>query len=141
MPVVNIDDILVSGKTEAEHVSNLTAALDKLTELGLTLNIEKCNLFQTSLAYVGFILSGHGIKPNPEKIKAVVNALGPRAVIELQSFLGAVNYYNKFIEQKSSIAYTLLRNGWHWGETENSALTLLKLRKLTEAPLLCLCNK
>ena len=44
MVVVNIDDILVSGKTEVDHVTNLTAVLDKLSELGQILNDKKQSL-------------------------------------------------------------------------------------------------
>ena len=145
MTVVNIDDILVSGKNEAEHLSNLTDVLDKLTELGLTLNVKKCKFFQQSVEYVGFILNKNGIQTNPEKIKAVVEAPEPKTVHELQSFLGALNYYGKFIEHKSTIAaplYSLLQGDtkWHWGETERNAFASLK-QTLTEAPLLCLYNK
>ena len=90
-------------------------------------------------------MSEHGIQTNPDKIKAVVNAPTPKNVMELQSFLGAVNYYNKFIEHKSTISsplYTLLRKNvpWKWGEAESDAFSLLK-QKLTEAPLLCLYDK
>ena len=65
------DDILVSGKDDAEHLENLSRVFEKLTELGLTLKTSKCNFFQSSIEYVGFILNEHGISANPEKIRAV----------------------------------------------------------------------
>ena len=112
MTVVNIDDILVSGKDDAEHLENLSRVFEKLTELGLTLKTSKCNFFQSSIEYVGFILNEHGISANPEKIRAVLNAPEPNNVGEVQSFLGAVNYYGKFLKHMSSIAsplYQLLK--------------------------------
>ena len=46
LPVVNIDDILISGTDTPNHVSNVLAVLDRLTELGVTLNLDKCKFFQ-----------------------------------------------------------------------------------------------
>ena len=92
MTVVNIDDILVSGKNDDEHFRNLELVLQKLTELSLTLNVKKCKFFQKSVEYVGFILSENGIQTNTEKVKSVIDAPEPKNVTELQSFLGAVNY-------------------------------------------------
>ena len=87
MTVVNIDDILISGETDEQHVENLT-----LAELELTVNFSKCKSFVKEIEYAGFILSQHGIRTNPTKIKAVVDAPIPVKVTQLQSFLGWTNY-------------------------------------------------
>ena len=87
MTVVNIVDILVSGKDKAEHLDNLSKVFAKLT-LSLTLKTAKCNFFQPNIEYVGFMLNAHGIQTNPAKIEAVINAPASTSVNELQSFLG-----------------------------------------------------
>ena len=69
MTVVNIDDILVFGKTEENHVTNLTAIIDKFSEPGLTLNDIKGQFLKKSVDFVGFILSEHGLQTNPEKVQ------------------------------------------------------------------------
>ena len=85
-------------KTRPNNLENLAKVFKKLTELGLTLKTLKYKFLQPSIEYVGFILNKYGIKSNPEKIKAVVDAPEPSNINELQSFLGAVNYYGKFIK-------------------------------------------
>ena len=45
MTVVKIDDILISGTDEADHLNNLTSVFEILARLGLTLNESKCRFF------------------------------------------------------------------------------------------------
>ena len=97
MTAVNQDDVVITGKNISHHIQNVKAVLDKFLELGITLNIKKCKFFQKTVDYVGFILSKDGISTNPGKTKAVLDAPTPRNVTELQSFLGAINYYGHFI--------------------------------------------
>ena len=75
----------------------------------------------------------------------MIDAPEPSTINELQSFLGAVNYYGKFIKHMSSITsplYQLRRKDvpWKWAETEKDAFQLLK-KYLMETSLLCLYDK
>ena len=74
MTVVNIDDILISREMNEQHVENLSLVLEKLAELGLTINFSKCKFFEKEIEDAGFILSQHGICTYHTKIKAVVDA-------------------------------------------------------------------
>ena len=117
MTVVKIINILISGETDEQHVENLTLVLEILAELGLTVNFSKCKIFEKEIEYVGFILSQHGIRMNPTTIKAVVDVPIPVQVTQLQSLLGCINYYGKFIENMSNIAsplYKLLLKDVKW---------------------------
>ena len=138
--VVKIDDILISGADDEDHLKNLTAVFDILSRLGLTLNKSKCKFFQEEVEYLGFFLDKTGIRTNPEKTKAIINAPASTNLNELQSFLEDVNYYDKFIPDMASIAndlYKLLRKEreWYWGAAQQDAFNKLK-DKLTETPLL-----
>ena len=42
---VRTDDILISGKTNTEHLKNLSKVLDVIHDLGLTVNRDKCKFF------------------------------------------------------------------------------------------------
>ena len=74
-----------------------------------------------------------------------MDAPTPRNVTELQSFLGAINYYGHFIPGMSNITvplYNLLQKGvdWKWADEQEHAFVFLKT-KLTESPILCLYDK
>ena len=93
-----LDDILISGKNEAEHAKNLHAVLERLTKHGLRGRPDKCEFFVKSVEYLGHILDGNGIKPKPNKLKAITEMPPPRNLSQLESFLGMSQYYGKFIK-------------------------------------------
>ena len=97
MVVVYIDDILITGRTDEEHLENMEKVLQRLQQYRLRLKKEKCFFLQPSVEYLGYIIDAEGLHATPQKIEAIVNAPQPRNVQELRSFLGLVNYYGKFI--------------------------------------------
>ena len=52
-------------------------------------------------------MSADGVKPDPEKIKAIIKMDVPKAVTELQRFLGMINYVGKFIPNLAEVAAPL----------------------------------
>lgn len=92
-----IDDLIIGGATEQEHDENLNEALRRLQDAGFKLKIEKCEFKRDTLKFLGLVIDKHGVKPNPEKIAVIQNLPAPIDVPQLQSFLGAVTWYGKFI--------------------------------------------
>ena len=64
---------------------------------------EKCEFLKEEVKYLGYTVSNEGIQPDTEKVEAIVNAPSPESVQSLQSFLGMVNFYGRFIENLSSL--------------------------------------
>lgn len=95
--VVYIDDILVTGRTEEEHLRNLTAVLQRLQKAGLKLKNKKCTFFAKSVEYLGHKIDADGLHPMPEKVQAVKDAPCPMNVSELKSYIGLLSYYGKFL--------------------------------------------
>ena len=81
---VYMDDILVSGATDSEHLQNLRSLLKRLVEKGLRCRLEKCSFAQSSIEYLGHTLSRQGVSKG-KKVDAVKSSLPPRAA--LQEFL------------------------------------------------------
>ena len=69
--IVFIDDILVYSKNEEEHAENVVAVLRLLREHQLHAKLNKCNLFQTEVHYLGHVASKEGIAVDLEKIRAI----------------------------------------------------------------------
>ena len=92
-----LDDIIVTGRSEQEHLNNLQMTMDKLHASGLRLKLEKCQFFQDSVMYLGHILDKEGVRPHPDKVKAITAMPDPQNQSELRSFLGMVQYYDRFI--------------------------------------------
>ena len=131
MVCVYLDDILVSGKTQQEHLGNLHEVLTHLESAGLRLKREKCTFCQSEVTYLGHIISADGLKPSPNKVKAVSNLPSPSKVSELKTFLGLVNYYAKFLPDlatRLAPLYKLLKHdeSWIWSTEQETAFQDVK---------------
>lgn len=111
--LVFLDDLIVFSDTLKEHETRLLHVLNRLKEYGLKLSLEKCKFFQTSVRYLGHIVSRHGVKTDPQKIEALKTWLGPRNLKELRSFLGFIQYYSKIVKPLNdlTVGYPPLRKG------------------------------
>lgn len=105
--LVFLDDIIVFSKTLEEHETRLMKVLNRLKEYGLKLSPEKCKFFQTSVRYLGHIVSHKGVETDPEKVKALSSWPVPRDLKQLRSFLGFSGYYRRFIKNYSSLVKPL----------------------------------
>ena len=133
---VYIDDILISGKTEADHLCNLELVLSRLSSAGITLKRSKCIFATTSVEYLGHIIDNKGLHPSPSKIQAIQQAPASTNVIELRAFLGLVNYYYKFLPNLSSTLsplHLLLRKGTTWTWTESQQTAFNKVKQLLQS--------
>lgn len=113
------DDVNIGGKDVEDCRRNLELVLERFNEYGVRVNMEKCKFFKTEIVYLGHVISDGNLKPNEKKTEALLNAPKPKNVNELQSFLGLLNYYSKFIPNLSSELhpfYKLLQRnvGFEW---------------------------
>ena len=107
--VTLLDDILVTGTDMSQHVSRLELVLTKLQDVGLRLKPQKCEFGAREVIYLGYKIDKFGVHPTEDKIKAIKNAPRPSNKQELQSFLGLVNFYQRFIRNKSTLLEPLHR--------------------------------
>ena len=90
LPVVIIyfDDFLVTGETKAELELNLKQVLLRCREKNLKLQLKKCRFFLQQLPWLGHVI-GHGtLRPDPDKVDAIVNMPDPTDNQSLQRLLG-----------------------------------------------------
>ncbi|KAL0157149.1 hypothetical protein M9458_048395, partial [Cirrhinus mrigala] len=105
--IVYLDDIIVFGQTLEQHEERLLKVLDRLEECGLKVSIDKCQLCQPEVRYVGHLVSAAGVSADPAKIEAVARWKQPHDLKSLRSFLGFCGYYRRFIKDYSSIVRPL----------------------------------
>ncbi|XP_033986453.1 uncharacterized protein K02A2.6-like [Trematomus bernacchii] len=100
---VYLDDILVSGVDEEDHLQNLETVLAKLEEAGLRLRRSKCTFLEEEVEYLGHRVDAQGLHPVEKKVKAIMEAPNPTNVTELKSYLGLLNYYNTFLPNLATL--------------------------------------
>ena len=106
--VINIsDDITVYGSTIQEHDATLRKVLDRIRDYGLTLNLKKCKFRVTEIVFAGYKVSANGISLEESRVQTIMEMPEPTNATEVRSFLGMVNYCNKFIPDYSTISAPL----------------------------------
>lgn len=139
--VVNIiDDLLVWGDSQEQHDQRLVKLLERARQYDLKLNRNKCKIRMTEIKYIGHILSTKGLKPDDEKVRAVVQIPPPTDKQELLRFMGMVQYLAKFIPNLSEVSAPLRKllekdTEWHWDQAQRTSFEELK-RLVTNAPTL-----
>ena len=84
MVVVYIDDILVAGRSQEEHLVNLAQVLQRLEEAGMRLKKEKCLFCLPEVEYLRCSISAEGLRPSMAKVKAITDVPEPSKVLELK---------------------------------------------------------
>ena len=110
--IVYLDDILVSGATEAEHLPTLDQVFDRLEKAVLRVHKDKCEFMVKFVSYLGYQIDVDGLHPLSDKVQAVRDAPSPQSVQELKAYLSLLSYYSKFLPDLSTILaplYKLLR--------------------------------
>nr|GEY30013.1 hypothetical protein CTI12_AA187700 [Tanacetum cinerariifolium] len=70
----------------------------------LYMKLEKCSFTQDEVEFLGHKIKDGGLMMDDAKIKAIQDWEPPTKVTELRSFIGLVNYYERFIMGYSAIA-------------------------------------
>ena len=125
------DDVIVSGKSQAEHDNSLKKVFARLSKYGLTLNKSKCEFNKNKIEFYGMIFSANGMEPSPDKVKSIQDMDIPKKKEEVRSFLGMVNYSSRFIRNFSTLSEPLRRlthkgQDFVWGEDQSKAFDSLK---------------
>ena len=91
-----MDDILIYSKNSKELWERVRKELQRISESGMTLKKEKCEFAKNEIKFLGHLISGDSVKPNPEKVKAIMIISPPTNKKEARCFTGIVNYLSKF---------------------------------------------
>lgn len=136
---VYLDDILVYSNNLEDHLKHLKIVLSRLRKHKLYAKMSKCTFAAKEVEYLGHILSPNGISVDKQKVQAIQEWPTPRSKKDVQSFLGLVNYYRRFIKNCSSFAKPLTELTknvpFEWNPCAEESFQVLK-EKLSSAPLL-----
>src|SRR5258707_12379036 len=135
-----MNDILVYSCTLSDHQRIICQVLSTLWEWRLFLKPEKCKFEQKEVEYLGLVILKDHVTMDLMKVCRVTEWLTPMKVKEVQSFLGFVNFCQKFIHDFSNITHPLYAlthktQWWVWGSPEQEAFDALK-NAVTSTPVL-----
>jgi transposase InsO family protein/predicted aspartyl protease len=99
--LVYIDDVLVHAETETAALELVERVFECLSNAELTIKLEKCNFFIRAIPYLGHILQGGKILPNPDRVFKLREVKRPTNIKQLRSLLGCFGYYRDYIPHYS----------------------------------------
>lgn len=132
-----IDDILIFSKNFAEHIKHLTLVLEALSKEGFRLKFTKCKFASKSVKYLGHIITNNTVSPLNDNLISIKNFPTPKTKQNIRQFLGKINFYHKYIPNRTTILdpiYKLLRKNQEFIWSEECKKSFDKVKKL-------LCSK
>lgn len=91
--IVYIDDILIYSNSMEEHIRQVRLVLQRLIQYKLYAKLEKCEFPQTSISFLGYIISQEEVAMDEKKVRGVLDWPLPQTIKKLQRFLGFANFY------------------------------------------------
>jgi len=138
--IAYVDDILIYTKEEGEHDKIIKAVLYRLQTNGLAISPMKCIWKAQEVEFLGYVIGRNGIRMALDKVEVVLAWKTPSLLMEVQSFLGFVNFYRRFIKDYSQVARPMMEltkktQNWAWNEEAKTVFKELK-EQFTMAPIL-----
>ena len=116
-----VDDVLIHTKGHKRQLEILEKALWRLQKYGLKLNLSKTIIGAAEVQYLGYTISGKGVSPSTDKLKAVREMPVPKDIKAVREFVGMANYFRFLIpkfSQKAAPLTALTTKAVNWKEGE-----------------------
>ncbi len=130
---VYVNNILIfTDELLHQHWNHVWKILLQLQEVGLQIDIDKCEFEVKSIKYLEFILKvKKGIQMNSQKMKAIMNWQAFKSVKSVQSFIDFAKFYWKFIKNFSNLIMSMMaliqkNTSFKWTEKADQGFKKLK---------------
>ena len=134
------DDVLIYGTSEADHDRNLANFMCRCQHKGIKLNPQKLEFKCKEVPFHGHLLTTEGLKPDPEKIRAIREMPHPENREDVLRLNGMVTYLSRFLPHlfdtmKPLRDLTHKDVMWSWSDAHEKAWENVK-KLISAAPVL-----
>ena len=91
------DDVIIHGTNNSDHNSNLEWFMGRCQQKGIKLNSQKLELKAKEVPFHGHLLTTEGLKPDLEKVRAIVEMPCAEGRDDILCLNGMVNYLSRFL--------------------------------------------
>ncbi|KAL7070427.1 hypothetical protein ACQ4LE_010332 [Meloidogyne hapla] len=126
-----LDDIVIASPSMEKHIETIFELFSQIQRFGLKIHLEKCSFLKKEIKFIGHIVNSSGIRPDPARTEAIRQMPAPTDITSLRSFLGAINYYGRFIKSMREIREPLDKLtrkdiAWEWSSEQETAFAKAK---------------
>ncbi|GKF00543.1 reverse transcriptase domain-containing protein [Tanacetum coccineum] len=134
-----VDDMVIKSTSEEEMLRDIQETFERFRSINMKLNPKKCSFNVKEGPFLGNLITKHGIKANPSKVKAVINLDQPRTLKDIQSLNGKLAALSRFLSKgaERSLAFFKVlkeckdKKSIQW--TTNVDKALEKMKKLVQS--------
>ena len=102
-------EVLLASTTAQDHLQQLREVFRAIRASGLKLKAARCELFKTSIRFMGRIVDETGVKPDPDCVAKVKNWGVPSTREQVTHFLDFAAYHREFIKDYIKVAAPLTK--------------------------------
>ncbi|XP_043818212.1 uncharacterized protein LOC122725251 [Manihot esculenta] len=123
--------MVVKSPTFQQHLIDLREVFEVLERYRMRLNPAKCAFFIRGGKFLGYMVCGKGIEPNPEKVEAILKMPEPTCVRDVQRLTGRVVALNRFMSRSAERCLPFFKklrkfSNFEWTEDCQEAFKELK---------------
>ncbi|GJW07934.1 RNA-directed DNA polymerase, partial [Tanacetum coccineum] len=126
-----------------QHLQHLRDVFTVLKDQKLFANHGKCHFLATEVVFLGYLISGDGIRMDEAKVHAIMSWPPPKMLHDVRSFHGLTSFYQRVIHNFSTIVAPITEclkgSSFVWTDEAQQAFDDLKIH-VTSAPVLALPN-
>ena len=101
--LIYLDDLTIYSNIQEEHLQHLRRVFLKCRKFGISLNPKKSQFALSERKILGHIVSAKGVKIDPVRVEAIQKLSIPRSKRDIQSFLGKIKNFKRFIPNFSKL--------------------------------------
>ncbi|GBN61738.1 Transposon Ty3-G Gag-Pol polyprotein [Araneus ventricosus] len=138
--LIYFDDLLIAANSIKEHDEILVKVGQRAKSLNIKFNKNKVQCRVPEVKYLGHVFNVAGMRPDPERVKAIVELKEPKNKLELHRVLGMLNYLRRFVPHfstKTAALREFLKQNveWQWQGLHSQTFKELK-NLICNAPVL-----
>ncbi len=107
-----LNDILIYSKTLKEYRTHVKEVLEKLREVNLQINIDKCKFKIQKISFLELLIFINDLQMNSQKVDVIWDWEMSWSLIHMQIFIDFCNFYQWFIKNFSKIAWFMIKLTW-----------------------------
>ena len=97
-----LDDLLILSNGDfMDHLSKVKTVLQRLSRAGLKVHRKKSIFGNSSVEYLGYVITREGLRPQQKRIQTILDLAVPKTVKGVRQVLGILNYYRDLWPQRS----------------------------------------
>ncbi len=129
---IYLNDILIYSKILKKHRNHVKEMLNKLREVNLQINIDKCKFKIQKILFLKLLIFINDLRMNSRKVDVIRSWKVSQSLTHVQIFIDFCNFYRWFIKNFLKIAWFMIKLTWKDHSFEWTEIYQMIFKKLKQ---------